>query len=335
MYTNFNEFITESKGINNDVKDIIKDIIMVLNNSKTNIVDDYKNNSFKDHRLTLNRNNFIAKNNSYDIVINLNKSYQKVKIGKIYLNLNIFISDNLKKYQRTSDAIFYLNDVNIVNNIADNLKFKFNIYLTEKFLLNNFIITPGFVMSLTHELTHFIEKYNLTINNENLPLSYVYNYNLNLFKDKLTYNDKEIFNELYGRIYLTFEHEINANISELYTELNNTNVNSYNDLDILMIHCKSYKKYIWLNNFVTKNYIDNLITHYNDDKIINIFNEFISIMENDYNYFKRVWYKKPLTNINDIENFLKSLNFKFREKSDYAIKKFHKILTEIYDDKNK
>jgi len=331
----FNEYIIESRGINDDVKTIQYDLIEDINKLSNKIIDDYKNNIFNPTNKKIDKYRIPCYNYNYTLNIDLsNKNYKKIKIDNVSINLNVYISDNLKNFLNFSNANFKLDNM-IFTNKAEKISFGFDVYLTEEFLNKYGLLTSGFVNSVNHELSHFIEAYYIEYNSRKYPKNYNYDVLYKQFKKDLTAFEMAIYNELFYRIYLSFDHELNAVISETYSDLYNSEIVEYDLLVNMLLDCKSYNKMLYLKSFNPNKFINDLYDNYYDKELIfDFINVFIENMKPEF--FKYIKFPKTkVLNRNDLNILLKCFNNYFNNKAEYAIRKMCKIVSEVYDDKNK
>jgi len=239
------------------------------------------------------------------------------------------IKNNFGKSEITMDLVSS-NDLKLRNFI---IKIKYienkdyaNIKLSDKLIDNNFLddvilylefsnIDNILESNVNHELNHALEFYKRLKNNVKLNKSWYLQEKLNEHKKFAINND--IWKDFTYLIYLTLKHETNSHVSEIYSDLKNSE-----NIDIDILKSKNYKDCLfYLNYFKIDVFYKRFIKKYTDE-------DFIKLTENfceNFNFKKPNNLEQSITVIDDV---IKKLNKKIRNYKNKMEKVVFRIKTE-------
>ena len=318
MLISFTDFILEGRSINNDIKKISNELILILANEFDIIYNDYISNKTNVTPLSINNLNILCYQKSYNLFYNLNKYLDDIKIKDIEINLNIKISNHLKDVIDSTDANFNISSTYIIDDVIQVANFNFNLYLTEDLIQYKAIKKTGIITSIVHELTHLLEYYKIESKHKLLSKSYSRNLNLQNLKLTLTNYQYENFYDIIYRLYLCLDHEVNATSAELYNYLLYSNALKYEELVNLYKNSKIFSKINFLKNLNVETFIKNIKNIYSEEDIliiINIIIEELNVNHKDLGFKDDIKFKSIKTII-DFKLFIIKLNKLFVEKSE-------------------
>lgn len=263
-YKKFLESIIINKLIeSNGIPDELKEINSELNIFMTKYIKDLLNNN--------KYNKFISKS----IILKLNKNYPIIG-DKLNLHIN-FNNNNVFDTHNTNSIV--LSDT--LDTKIPTLNFNFNINLLSNF---NSIQVENYVSSIIHELHHAFEILIIFKNLEKSLEKSEIDIDLQLPKSieyaEILHDYKYQLEDIYYMLYVSFNHEINARISQMFT---------------LMEKIKS-------------NNVDNYIKFIKNSTIWKLSDELYNF--NTYDNIKHLDINKQLEIINIINNTFKFLNVK-------------------------
>ena len=178
---------------------------------------------------------------------------------------------------------------------------------------------------ITHELLHIFEIFNRVDKNSKKDLQWGIN-NI-IQKIRNNYNSDKFIEDFIYLIYLSFDHEINARVSEVYPILMELRTSYRNELSNELKNTSTYKYSEELLNFD--------ITYYNINYeiLFDFFVEFNSLVIKKYTNVNFKLYKIP-NNENDCKILLKKWIKLFKKKGEYFQNKLSIIIDEIINDVN-
>ena len=284
MITKFNYFLYEHQGVNNEVKRLTRIVFTKIENTI------FKNLDKKQLFLT----KVLEDANSY------------------YINdtIEVNITDN------TNCHFDYSNSSLVKHRITD-VKFKFNLILTEEEIKNKKLNTSLYG-DINHELNHVNEIYYEMLNKYDVDKIHKVN---NELRYQNTYQNVKVWSNILHIHYLMSDSEINSRVSELYELLVNSNITDKDELysfykkTDIYTDCKNISK---LNvDFVIKK----LEELHGKEFLTEIFNNFIKIVKN-----------KDIHNYDELKKNIIIIINNIKEKSNYMLTKLNRVFYKSYND---
>lgn len=268
--------------------------------------------------------------------VNRDKLFEGRGIPNIIKEYTDIISDDIKN--ENDDYYFNSYNIRIQNN-----EIKLRFFFTKNTLVQNLYATSEYQpftikinhrgyyddselkKVITHELLHIFEISNRIENNSKKDLQWgVSNILQNIRNEFL---DDEFLRDFIYQIYLSFDHEINARVSEVYPilmELKTT------DKEILFNKLKNTPTYNYCKDLLNFDYNTYDINY---DKLFKFFEKFNGSVIEKYPNINFNLYKIPNSK-KDINLLLKEWSRLFKKKGEYFHKKLSIIIEEVINDVN-
>jgi hypothetical protein len=333
------DVILESLGINN----VVKKYVPLLYNEINDCIDDALNKISKDSEIkpyytfVYNETVEIRKNVSIE-------DYKILPINKIGIIFRLDLHN--KNIKPNITANININQLNFINlkkdddNIASYEKIIINLNFTDS--IKN-IKLNNYSYAISHELTHTLEMFNLSINNIEKTMAHKTNFGIS---DYYMSNNKTPILDFINLLYLILPHELNARVAQVYHEIKpvlekEININNYPDLssnlitkpfkeEVKKIRLDFKKRYLELlkNTETYQNY--SYIKNFDLDRLKNNDKLLIEVNKLFESISKRTGMKhKPFNNITGLLNKLKN---KKDDISKIHLRKLSSMYIEIIND---
>ncbi len=268
----FEEFLFESKGMNNTVREYVRILISEIE-----------------------KHDFITRNIKFDVKL---ISGIDLKLNQLCLNIDVNPAKftNYANVPQLTDMYEFENDVQMLP-ILMNLQLK----LSKEEMLKNKIDADNQIYALLHhELTHLLELYKITFQNKKQGGSWVLSQALQDHK-KLG-NTYEIWSDFLHIFYLSLDHEMRSRIAETYERLKNSE-NPKNDLHNLKI----YQEAIYIRTFNFDTFYKEFLNKHDEKEFILLTKDFCKHFDikfkDDLTYCKNI-IKNSILKINNKANYL-------------------------------
>ena len=286
MITKFNYFLYEHQGVNNEVKRLTR---IVFNKIENEI---FKNLDKKQFILT-------------KVLENANSYYTNDTI-------EVNITDNTNCY------FDYSNSSLVRHNITD-VKFKFNLILTEEEIKNKKLNTSLYG-DINHELNHANEIYYEMLNKYNIQNIHSVNNEIRS-NHKNKYQNVKVWSDILHIHYLMSDSEINSRVSELYELLINSNITDKDELYSFYKKTDIYKDCKNISKLNVDFVIKKLEELHSKELLTEIFNNFIKIVKN-----------KDIKDYDELKKNIISIINNIKEKSNYMLNKLNRVYYKAYND---
>jgi hypothetical protein len=245
---NFDNFIFESYGSNQIVRELTNDILNKINHDLG--------------KLILNRGLSISIDNHKEV---------------IFINSLINIRLSNRTYGNMNPKSIILTD-NDISNLIINIELELSpSEIISKHLHNNKVKNV-----ISHELLHVMELFLTKRNKKDISKSWEYGEKLNNINKK--YNSKN-WNDISYLIYLSLPHEMRSKVEELNREIENNGVSGISNTKNFIKTTKIYKDVEFISNINTQNVLNKLK---NDENYIYILKEFSKdFLEKETNNYER------------------------------------------------
>jgi hypothetical protein len=332
---NFKTFLLEGRGINNELKDYIKQIKRKLFSEFSNIENDILNDDYVEYELKID--NKILYVNYLEKVFNYKLDYtnKDLKIDEITFKCDIYIGDNLKDIDVKKNK-FSIQETNL-NQIENDFTISPVIYLTifleEKLFNSNEWANNGFMSSILHELQHVFQYWLMISKDEDYPLSMIKANNISRWYNSNENKNVKIY-DLYYRLYLSRPHEITARTTQVYEILHNCNNFSLESLIDTVKISNEWKLSFYIESFSRKNFLSDLYTKYSKQEVLNILGELFSVI-NEKEFIIELNIKYTVLDESVINRWLKKCEGYFKSLGPKIRESLLRIAKETYADNNK
>ncbi|MFW6225937.1 MAG: hypothetical protein ACOC3V_03175 [bacterium] len=259
-------------------------------------------------------------------------SYFNGEDNKIQLDLNYMDLPliDLKIIFKKSNKYYGYYDP-IYSNLENNNLHDIIIYVE---IDKNNIINHKIKGIISHELNHIKEFYEISkrMNKLNIKITPTY------IKIRNVVNSLNIveFKDFFYLIYLSYDTEMNARISQVYHYLYDLNIK---DKDILFNKLKEHENWNYLellNSFDHIQFVNKYINSIGLEGLLKITNELIDkFIDNGLNKeTKLLKFINNVCNINDLYSFYGEWSKYFKIKSNKHLKKFKHLINEVIEDLN-
>ena len=243
---------------------------------------------------------------SFDIKIDIDY----VEISQIN-QINIIVKSDKENY----NSKFYTIDSNLLN-----LCLEFDLPIKSK--LNHFYLQELII----HEMTHLYEYYNIVVNQREFPL---YNRIKKSLIRTIKQDEFDFFSYFRNLVYLTLDNELNARITQTYQLLKYENIHDKEQLFNILKTKHIWKKYKEIDNFNPKKYTNDLVEFLGLDFTKILINNFNNELKNNSINFTFI---KEVNNEEDIIQYFKNWNKRFKYKLKKHLYKLNRVIDEVIKD---
>jgi len=316
---NFETFLLEGRGINNELKEYIDEINCNFIKDFNIIKLDIQNNNYLNYNLELDNDIIQVKYLQKVFNYNLNFANKKLKINKIIFNCDIYVGKNLEKVDVKKNR-FSIEETNFEENeeLILNPVIYLTIFIDENIFNAREWRNNGFMSSILHELHHVFQYWLLVSKDQDYPLSMIKAVNIGRWYNSKDENIK--IYDLYYRLYLSRPHEITARTTQLYQILKNCENFSLESLIDTVKMSNEWKLSFYIESFNKEEFLKDLYARYDKKEITKLITElfsvinktdFITELDITYTVLDEIVINKWLK---QCEKYFKSLGPKIREK---------------------
>jgi hypothetical protein len=180
---------------------------------------------------------------------------------------------------------------------------------------------------IIHEMTHLYEYYNIVINQREFPL---YNRIKKTLIRTIKQDEFDVFSYFRNLVYLTLDNELNARVAQTYQLLKYENIHDKEQLFNILKTKHIWKKFKEINSFNYKKYTNDLIEFIGLDFTKTLINSFNNELKNNNIEFKFI---KKVNNEEDILQYFKNWNNRFKYKLKKHLYKLNRVIDEVIKDK--
>jgi len=255
---------------------------------------------------------YIIDDNIKNIITSINNSsILKISINNRKLKADIYINFLLSSNYKGS-----IDYNNCISSDFKNCNIKVN-------YINNYDLS-NVLKTLTHELTHIYELYN--VKDIIKTTKWKWQDALNNTKKQDNYG---LIKYLRDVVYLSLPQELNARVSSIYFFLSYQCNSSMSKQDMIIILKKSneWMNYLNLIDFSPNDLFKGFLSYYGDDIYV------LYYMLNELNY--NIGFNITIENDTDLKNYLDKLDKRFKKSAKTYKVKLFKVLNRIYTEVNK